>query len=156
MRPTVANLAQAPRRVDHNALRTNQAAIVVLVVAAFLADARWLVALVGFVLALGTADPRLALFQHFYHRVLKRRVVRPDLREEEPAPHRFAQGVGATFLLAGAIAMWAGAPVVGWVLAWLVAVLAAVNLFFGFCAGCFVYYQLTRLGVIRRAGFGQS
>jgi hypothetical protein len=26
-------------------------------------------------------------------------------------------------------------------------VLAAANLFFGFCAGCFVYYQLGKLGV---------
>jgi hypothetical protein len=28
--------------------------------------------------------------------------------------------------------------------------LAAVNLFFGFCAGCFVFFQLQRLGVIAR------
>jgi hypothetical protein len=35
MRPTVADLAQAPRRVDRNALRTNQAAVVLLIVAAF-------------------------------------------------------------------------------------------------------------------------
>jgi hypothetical protein len=32
-------------------------------------------------------------------------------------------------------------------LAWLVVTLAALNLFLGFCAGCFVYYQLNRLQV---------
>jgi hypothetical protein len=32
-------------------------------------------------------------------------------------------------------------------MAWVVVVLAALNLFLGFCAGCFVYYQLNRLGV---------
>ena len=30
-------------------------------------------------------------------------------------------------------------------LAFVVIALAAVNLFFGFCAGCFVYFQLQRL-----------
>jgi hypothetical protein len=29
----------------------------------------------------------------------------------------------------------------------IVVVLAAVNLFLGFCVGCFVYYQLNKLGV---------
>jgi hypothetical protein len=36
---------------------------------------------------------------------------------------------------------------VGWSLAGVVALLAALNLFLGFCAGCFVYYQLNRLHV---------
>lgn len=40
-------------------------------------------------------------------------------------------------------------PVVGWVLAWIVMVLAAINLFLGFCAGCFMYYQLERRFGIR-------
>jgi hypothetical protein len=39
------------------------------------------------------------------------------------------------------------ATALGWALAWLVVVLAALNLFLGFCAGCFVYYQLNRLQV---------
>ncbi len=30
---------------------------------------------------------------------------------------------------------------------WLVAALAALNLFVGFCAGCFMYYMLARLRV---------
>ena len=40
-----------------------------------------------------------------------------------------------------------GYAVLGWALTWLVIVLAGLNLFLGFCAGCFVYYQLARLGV---------
>jgi hypothetical protein len=38
-----------------------------------------------------------------------------------------------------------GASAGGWVLTWLVVVLAALNLFVGFCAGCAVYYWLNRL-----------
>jgi hypothetical protein len=44
------------------------------------------------------------------------------------------------------------AATVGWTLAWIVIVLAAVNLFFGFCAGCFVYYQLDRWGLLPKTG----
>ncbi|MDR5682802.1 MAG: DUF4395 domain-containing protein [Armatimonadota bacterium] len=152
MRGAHVEVERMSRRVDHNALRTNQLAIVLFVVAGFLTDTHWLVGVVGAVLALGAADPRAALFQQFYHRALKGRFLRPDVREDDLAPHRFAQGVGAVFLLSAAFAMWAGASVVGWAVAWIVAVLAAVNLIFGFCAGCFVYVQLTRLGWIRPGG----
>ncbi len=138
------------RRVDHNALRTNQACIVAFTVLAFLLDRPWLVAAVALVLLAGTADPRLALFQQAYRRWLRGRLLRPDEREDDPAPHRFAQGLGGSVLLLASLSLWGGYTLLGWILAWLVVVLAAVNLLFGFCAGCFAFYQLTRLGVIRR------
>lgn len=136
--------------MDRNALRTNQACIVGLTVLAFLLDRPGLVAAVALVLLAGTLDPRLALFQQAYRRWLRGRLVRPDEREEDSAPHRFAQGLGGGVLLVAALALWGGYSGLGWVLAWLVVVLAAVNLLFGFCAGCFAFYQLSRLGLIRR------
>jgi hypothetical protein len=137
--------------VDRNALRTNQVAILVVVAVAFVLDAPWLVLLLGLALEVGALDPRFSVFQQFYHRVLRGRVVRPDTRPDDPAPHRFAQGLGGAFLLVASVALLGGATVLGWVLAWLVAALAAVNLTTGFCAGCFVFYQLARLGVVRRS-----
>ena len=59
----------------------------------------------------------------------------------------FAQGVGALFLITSTLAFLNGAALVGWILAGIVVVLAAVNLFAGFCLGCFVYYQLARRGI---------
>jgi hypothetical protein len=53
--------------------------------------------------------------------------------------------MGATVLLLAAVALFAGADVVGWALAFIVVALALVNLLFGFCAGCFVYLQINRL-----------
>ena len=112
----------------------------------FVAAQPWLVVFVCAVMALGTAVPQAALFQRIYRDVLRPAgVLKPDVREEDPAPHRFAQGLGAAVLLAAGIALFAGAPVVGWGLAFVVIALAAINLFFGFCAGCFVYFQLARL-----------
>jgi hypothetical protein len=83
-----------------------------------------------------------------YRRVLRpARLVRPDLIEDNPEPHRFAQGLGGTVVLLGLMALLLSLPVLGWSLVWMVIGLAAANLLLGFCAGCFVYYQLNRLGI---------
>jgi hypothetical protein len=97
---------------------------------------------------IGTAWPRLALFQGLYRHVLKPRgLIRPDVVEDNPEPHRFAQGFGGVVVLLGVAVLLAGATWAGWALVGVVVFLAALNLFLGFCAGCFLYYQLSRLGV---------
>jgi hypothetical protein len=136
--------------VDVNALRTNQTLIVTLVVVAFVMGAgtggAWLVGFVGLSLAIGTGFPGFGPFQLLYRRALRRAgIVAAKPRPDDPAPHRFAQALGSVFLITAAAALFAGATVVGWALAWLVVALALVNLLFGFCAGCFVFYHLGRL-----------
>ena len=134
------------RQVDRTALRVNQACIIGFLALAFLLDQPWLVAFVFAVMAIGTAFPPAALFQRLYRDVLRPAgLLKPDLHDEDAAPHRFAQGMGAAVLLIATIALFAGAQVLGWGLSFVVIALAAVNLFFGFCAGCFVYFQLQRL-----------
>ncbi|HZD09874.1 MAG TPA: DUF4395 domain-containing protein [Candidatus Binatia bacterium] len=136
------------RRVDHTALKVNQAFIIALLLLAFVLDSWPVVAFVGAVMLLGTAVPALSLFKLVYRKALRPAgLVRPQVVVDNPEPHRFAQGLGGVFLALGIIALLLGQPVVGWVLAWIVIVLAALNLFLGFCAGCFVYYQLNRLGL---------
>jgi hypothetical protein len=81
-------------------------------------------------------------------------VLRPRVVEDDPAPHRFAQGVGATFLIAASLVLFfTHASVVGWVLDLIVFVLSGINFFVGFCAGCFVYYHLGRLGLLPRVRY---
>lgn len=139
-------------KVDHNAIKFNQVSIAVVSTAAFLLDLPLLAGLLAVVLAVGTARPSWGLFRILYQRVaLPLRWLRPHVLDDDPAPHRFAQGVGAAFLAAGWVALAAHAGTVGWALVVLVAVLAMVNVVFDFCAGCFVYYQLRRFGVIGRA-----
>ncbi len=141
--------------VDRTAIKTNQAGIVVLVVLAFLLNLPWLVAIVAISLAVGLVAPEWNPFRALYTRALRPAgLLRSDVVREDPAPHRFAQGMGATFLIVATVLLAFGVAVAGWVLAWLVAVLAAVNLVFGFCTGCFIHYQLSRRGLIgaRRGG----
>ncbi len=138
----------AERKVDHSAIRTNQAFIIGLLVIAFVLDAKWLVAFVSAVMLIGTFFPRIALFKAVYWYGLKPlRIARPDVRRDNPEPHLFAQGVGGVVLLVGTLAFLAGVPALGWGLAWIVVALAALNLFAGICVGCLLYYWLNRLGV---------
>ncbi len=142
-------------RVDRSALRTNQVFIIVLNVVAFALGmdrgGQWLVLFVGGVMAIDTAIPGTGPFMLFYRRVLKPRgLLRSDVRAEDPTPHRFAQGLGAAFLLGSFAFLVGGLEVVGWALSWIVIGLALVNLTVDFCAGCFVYLQLGRLGLLPR------
>lgn len=135
------------QKVDHSALRVNQAVIIGLALAAFILNWPALAALVAAAMTYGalTAQPG---FRLLYSGLLKPRGwVKPDVLDDNPEPHRFAQGFGAVVLWAGVAALAAGLPALGWGLAWLVIALAALNLFVGFCAGCAVYYWLSRLRV---------
>lgn len=134
-------------KVDHSSLRVNQAAIIVLLLVAFIASVPWLVAVVAVVMLAGSAAGRPGFF--FINTWLLRPagLVKPDLLADNPEPHRFAQGFGGVVAAVAALSALLGAAVFGWVLAWLVIALAALNLFAGFCAGCAVYYWLHRLQV---------
>lgn len=136
------------RRVDHAALKVNQAFIIGLLLLAFVLDMWQVAAFVGIVMLLGTVVPALSLFKLVYRVVLRPTgAIKPQIVQDNPEPHRFAQGLGGVFVALAVAALVLGQSVLGWALVWLVIVLAALNLFLGFCAGCFVYYQLNRLGL---------
>jgi len=140
------------KQVDLNALRTNQILIISLAVVAFVigtgSGGSWIVAAVAISMAIGTAVPGYGPFQLLYkHLLLRLGVISPKPRQEDPAPHRFAQAVGAAFLTASAVSLLAGATTLGWILTAIVVVLALTNLVFGFCAGCFVFFQLRKAGI---------
>lgn len=134
--------------LDHSALRFNQIAIISLLVLAFLFDQLWLVAFVAAVMLIGTWWPNAALFKLVYKHGLKPRgIMQPQMVADEQSPHLFAQGLGGIMLLVSVVALGAGLAVLGWLLVGIVVVLAAINLFLGFCLGCYLYYQFARRGV---------
>ncbi|HXJ48857.1 MAG TPA: DUF4395 domain-containing protein [Candidatus Acidoferrum sp.] len=144
----------ATQVVDHSALKVNQTGIVATVLVAFIGSAFYrpallLIPLLAIVLLVGTFAPQYALFKQLYFRVLKPRgIVKPRPVQDRPEPHNFAQGLGGVFL-AVASAFLLPVPVIGLALALLVAVLAFVNLAFGYCLGCQIYFQLGKRGLIR-------
>ena len=134
-------------KVDHSSLRVNQALIILGLLAAFVLNLPWLTAAVALVMLIGTGIRRPGFFFVYLGLLRPTGVVRPDLPTDNPEPHRFAQGFGGVVAAVSAALLFLGAPLAGWVLSWLVIVLAALNLFAGFCAGCAVYYWLNRLQV---------
>ena len=148
-------MATSPRGVvDHAALKVNQTGIVATVLVAFIGYTFYkpvavLIPLLAVVLLLGTFAPQLALFKQLYFKVLKPRgLVKPRLVQDRPEPYNFAQGLGGVFLVVSS-AFLLPIPAVGLALALLVAVLAFVNLAFGYCVGCQIYFQLGRAGLIK-------
>jgi Domain of unknown function (DUF4395) len=140
--------------VDHSALKVNQTGIVATVLVAFIGSAfirplLILIPLLSVVLLLGTFAPQLALFKQIYFKVLKPRgIVKARPVQDRPEPHNFAQGMGGVVLAIASLFL-VPLPVVGLALSLLVAVLAFVNVAFGYCLGCQIYYQLGRAGLIK-------
>lgn len=141
-------------KVDHTGLKTGQAATILLLVLAFVLDSTVLVAFVALAQLLGALDAPFAPYRLLYQRVVKPSgLVQPHVINDHPEPHRFAMLVGALFNGAATVALLVAAPVVAWVLVGIVVALANLNFWINFCVGCWVYYQLNRLGI---PGFAQS
>jgi hypothetical protein len=134
--------------LDHSVLKFNQISIITLTLLGFILNQPILPAFVAAVLIAGSLSSNFALFKLTYKHVIKPlKLLKPNPVEDIPAPHEFAQLLGGIVLGIGSLLLYTGSPLLGWIFAWIVIALAAANLYFGFCAGCFVYYQLRKLGV---------
>ncbi|MEJ2013174.1 MAG: DUF4395 domain-containing protein [Anaerolineales bacterium] len=132
--------------IDHSGLRTHQAVLIGLLMAGFIADEPGMVGFTAAMMVLGTFRGTPA-FLPAYRLLREVGWVKPDLMPDHAQPHRFAHLLGTVFLISSVIAFPAKWTTLGWLLAGLVAFLAAINLFLGFCFGCAVYYWLGRWGL---------
>ncbi|MDX6372912.1 MAG: hypothetical protein QOD98_1900 [Nocardioidaceae bacterium] len=86
--------------------------------------------------------------QHTPHAWLFRTVVRPRLAApdelEDPAPPRFAQGVGLAFTVVALVAFVSGVTLLGQIAIGFALVAALLNAVFRFCLGCELYLLLKR------------
>ncbi len=144
--------------LDAHLGKFSQAGTFVLAGLAFVFFNPFIVLAVGIILALSTLVPVIGPYRLVYRYILvPLHILKPKIVEDDPAPHRFAQGVGAVFTLASALVLLLSlGTALGWALDLIVFVLSGLNLFVGFCAGCFVYYHLGRLGVTPRVRYEGS
>jgi len=142
------------RKVDQSGLKIGQAVTIILLIVAFILNSTVLVAFVALAQLLGALDVPFAPWRLLYQHIVKPSgLVKPHVIADNPEPHRFAMLVGAIFNGAATLALLANAPTLAWVLVAIVVVLANLNFWLNFCAGCWMYYQFNRLGV---PGFTQS
>jgi len=154
MAQTAAASPSIPR-VDSRLLKFSQGGTVLLSALAFILQQPILVAVAAAILLLSAAVPAIGPFRLIYRGiVVPLHLLKPRVVEDDPAPHRFAQAIGATFLTASALVLsLTTAATAGWVLDLIVFVLSTLNFTVGFCAGCFVYYHLGRLGLMPRVRY---
>ncbi|MHA1542462.1 MAG: DUF4395 domain-containing protein [Candidatus Hodarchaeales archaeon] len=131
--------------VDHNAIKVNQITIIILNIVAFVLNAPWSVAFITAIMLLGVLRNAPG-FEFIYKSIVKPlKLLEPDILDDNPEPHRFAQLLGGVFLAVASLSLFLGTAGLGWGLVWLVVTLAALNAFGGFCIGCAFYYWLGRL-----------
>jgi hypothetical protein len=86
--------------------------------------------------------------QHTPHAWLFRTAIRPRLAPpdelEDPAPPRFAQGVGLAFALVALVGFTAGVTLLGQVAIGFALLAALLNAVFRFCLGCEMYLLIKR------------
>lgn len=125
----------------------------ILPAAAFLIDTvaspagKYLVGFTAIAMTLSVlGGPQWSLFGITFNKVIRPGFkIRPGAREAA-APHRFAETLGAVFLLAASASFLLGVAPLGWALALLVSALAAVNWLAGICVGCQMYVLIRRFG----------
>ena len=91
---------------------------------------------------------------------LFKRLVRPRLAApahlEDPAPPRFAQGVGLLFAVVGLVGYLSGAPLVGAIATGFALAAALLNAVFGFCLGCEMYLLFRRISSKRTTSVNEN
>lgn len=137
------------RSVDQNEVRVNAVLGLTVLVTAFVID-RWeLVAFQACAFFLTALHLNLGPYVALYRHILRPAgIVKPDIRVDNPEPHRFAVMFGTVVASTAAYLLATGWSVAGWGFVWLIITLSAASLA-GWCAGCYTYYMMNRLGLRR-------
>lgn len=137
-------MSAQPRLIDARMPRFNQGALALSLVVGFVFGVWWVIPLWAVFLALGAAfGSRYGPFLRLYAEVVAPRLG-PATTLEDPRPPRFAATLGAGFLVLASLALVGGLGAIAWILALIVAALAALASASGLCVGCEVYLWLER------------
>ncbi|MFZ4515253.1 MAG: DUF4395 domain-containing protein [Acidimicrobiia bacterium] len=146
---SVARMLRFPNPVNEVAARLVAAGVVVMSLPVVLFGWTWLLIplALGFVLRVA-AGPRWSPLA-----LVVTRLVVPRLRVRQKLvagpPKRFAQAIGATLSIAACVATFvADAPMLGRMLAAMIAAAAFLESAFALCLGCAIFAGLMRIGVI--------
>lgn len=139
-----------PEFVNEKAARATAAVVGALGVVVLVTGWQWLIPVmaVGFAIRV-LFGPQYSPISRFASAVIAPRLGAPI--KVAGAPKRFAQGVGLAFTVAASVAAWAGASGVAFALIAVLVLFAGLEAIFGFCAGCFVYGYLIRVGIAPEA-----
>ena len=147
-RDAVASVLGFPDTVNEKAARVVAGGVAIVALLALITGWHWLLVplALGF-LARVLAGPKLSPLAQLATRVVAPRLGAPKL--VPGPPKRFAQLIGLTFtVVAAAASLWFDRPGVAAGLLGVLIIFATLESVVGFCAGCWMFGQLMRLGVI--------
>lgn len=133
--------------VDQNELRTHQILVLIGLLTGFITN-RWeWVAVQAVVFLITVLLPSYGPYVLIYKGFLKPLgLIKPDLRIDVPQAHRFAMSIGLLVTGYSSYMLFIGNSLIGWSLVWLILILGMIALA-GWCAGCFTYFMLNRIGL---------
>lgn len=137
---------------DVTARKVHQWTMVALVVAGFLLGDRVgpvLLLVAGLIMLVGRFWWPADLLRQLTWRVLEPLHVLPRReRVEDHETRRIARVMGGIVWIAAAVLVFAGAPFLGWALAFLIAAMVVLDAALNFCGLCFAFLQLERIGLL--------
>ena len=132
--------------VDHAEIKLGQLLTIgMAVLAIYTGSTQWLIALGVIFLISGTYRP-LSPFVMLYKIIGPLKLIKSDYRLDNIQPHKFGQLIGALTVLIAVLLIENNLAIAGWGVSWVLIGLTAIS-FAGWCIGCFMYYQLNRLGL---------
>ena len=140
--------------IDHGEIKLGQLLTIALSGAALALREPLLLVILGIAFVLGGTVRWLSPFGAIYRWVVRPLgLMRSDYRLDNLQAHQFGQLVGVATAAAAWGLIQAGYPSAGWAVVVVLIALTAIS-YFGWCIGCFLYYQLNRLGL--RGFFGHA
>jgi len=133
--------------VDHAEMKMGQLLTIVLSIAALLLQDILPMLLLGVVFFLSGTLRVMSPFTWLYHGVVRPlRLMRSDYRLDNIQPHKFGQLIGALTVVLAVGLVETGYATAGWGVVVVLVLLTAMS-YAGWCIGCFLYYQINRLGL---------
>lgn len=150
--PSISGLAnekgqRMARQVDHAEIKTGQIlTLLASAIAFWLQDPRWLIALGMIFLVTAVARPFSPFVWTYRYLVAPLRLMRSDYRLDNIEAHSFGQLVGAATVVVILALLNTGFEAAAWVVVGVLFGLTLIS-YLGWCVGCFLYYQMNRLGL---------
>ena len=113
---------------DRSALRFGQISLIVVLAIGFVLGIEALIYLGAYMLGAALVAPRVAPQLLLYRALVRRGLVRTEIHDEDPTPHRFAQKMGFGVLVIGVVSSIIGLSAVAWGAALMVVTLALIGL----------------------------
>lgn len=133
--------------VDHAEIKMGQLLTITISAIALGLQETFPLILLGLVFLLSGSLRSLSPFNWLYRWVLRPlRLMRSDYRLDNIQPHKFGQLIGALTVVLAVGLIEAGYVKAGWGVVVVLILLTLVS-YAGWCIGCFLYYQMNRLGM---------